>query len=75
MEKEREAEEKRQLKEKQERDKKIGLMLEETKRRKLAEAALLEDRDVCMNCYTVEPKRCYCGHCTACYGCCSICDD
>lgn len=69
------AEEKRQLEEKRKRNEEIWRILEETNRRKLAEAALLEGKDVCMNCYAIEPRRCYCGHCTNCYGCCSICDD
>lgn len=74
QEEEREAEEKKKLKEEQERDKRIELLLEEANKRKLAEAALLEGKDVCMNCYTVEPRRCYCGHC-ACCGYCYLCDD
>jgi flagellar biosynthesis/type III secretory pathway M-ring protein FliF/YscJ len=72
---ERKAEEKRQLKEKLEINRNEERLSEEANKRELAEAALLEGKDVCLNCYTIEPRRCYCGHCTACYGYCYICDD
>ncbi|MFZ2167776.1 MAG: hypothetical protein WAV50_02810 [Minisyncoccia bacterium] len=35
---------------------------------RLAEEAADEGRDVCMNCLTVEPTRCYCGNCCHCCG-------
>lgn len=43
-------------------------------RKQLAEAALARGEDVCMDCYTINPSRCHCGHC-ACYGYCYLCDD
>ncbi len=70
------AEEERKKLEKIEQDK-----LEEKKRaeelaikKQLAEAAQAKGEDVCMSCYTINPSRCNCGHCT-CYGYCYICDD
>ena len=35
---------------------------------RLAEEAANEGRDVCMNCLTIEPSRCYCGNCNNCCG-------
>jgi predicted Holliday junction resolvase-like endonuclease len=72
--KEKEKKKLEEAKEEQEKNKKAEQLLEEANKRALAEAALLEGKDVCMNCYTIEPKRCYCGHC-ACYGYCYLCDD
>lgn len=33
-----------------------------------ATKAKIQGKDVCPNCYTIEPGRCHCGNCTTCYG-------
>lgn len=73
--KEKEEKKLKEAKEEQKRDEKARQLLKEANKRKLAEIALLEGKDVCMNCYAIEPRRCYCGTCTACYGYCYMCDD
>lgn len=44
-------------------------------RKELALTAQAQGKDICPYCYTIEPSRCYCGHCRSCYGYCYLCDD